>query len=74
MTADQPPDPSLTERDPFLASAEIALRRAGAQARRRSVEPPAIPLYGPDSMMGGLTQQEIGDIRRLASGRPIVFR
>ena len=64
MTTDRKEDPKSEERDPFLAAAEIALRRAGERARRLSMEPSTVPEYGPDSMMGGLTQQEIGEIRQ----------
>ena len=64
MTTDQQENSKAEERDPFLAAAEIALRRAAARARRLSNEPSTVPEFGPDSMMGGLTQQEIGEIRQ----------
>lgn len=56
-----------TPRDPDLAGAEIAMRRAAKRARRlaREITHSEIdrPL-GPDGQLGGLTQREIGQIRR----------
>ena len=47
--------------------AEAAMRRAAGRARRIAEQTGALELFkplGPDGNLGGLTQQEIGEIRR----------
>ena len=55
-----------TPRDPDLAGAEIAMRRAAKRARRLARETTHAEIdrpLGPDGQLGGLTQREIGQLR-----------
>lgn len=56
-----------TQRNPDLAGAEVAMRRAAERAHRLAQDTPNVEtnkVLGPDGLLGGLTPKEVGRLRR----------